>query len=715
MQMPDPKRLLLLVWRFVVLFGLLVFPWPGFREQFARGLQCEARLFFHLVLPGQAVEVCYADRANYKAGDTLIRKLPAAGSQRGSQVTVTTLVCDSRSLGWMPHAMILALCVATPLRWRKWWKVALTGFLGTHLLVCATFMMASFSTYADEISSPLARWLVVGADHILVNNLWVSFVGPFVMWIVALVVFGYADTLMFRTGPELAAKKRTARMPQFAANGLVVTVVLWAGRAPAQTSGQPPAISAQPQNQMLLRGSNAAFVVSATGTDLTYQWCWNGTQAIASATDTQLTLTNVQPAQAGNYSAVITNSWGAITSATAQLTVLVALTGPVNPYARGTLGYDLFAGTHSLAGATNRTASYDINAADLGTNTLVWTWPVNLSCVGHASDGYQSVLIAPDKLLSCGHFGGESGQTVTFHDTNGIAWTGVVTNTTTAIADMVIAHLSNTAPASIVIPYVLPPDYTNYIAGHSLLWMPAFWLHKNTGHIDYAPVVYLDDSDLYGYGTWMGLVHSSYGPGGSAATGGDSGSPAFLSWSNHPVLAFATTLTPDAAGLFVSGQTNWNSLAALGLTNGMNVMDLSGYPPQPPTLNNPDYGNNYLVPPTNQVATLGSSVTLTVEMGVFGGSPMSYQWRFNGTNIPGATASWLTINVAPATVGNYSVIVSNDLGCLTSGPAMLQASAPPDSPTDTPLPLWAIALMALGLAIVGANAAGRTRKDLLSL
>jgi hypothetical protein len=706
MQMPESKRMLLFILPFVVLFGLLVYPWSGFRQQFARGLHIELCGFFHVLFPGQAFEVRYVDRSTYKAGDTEIWKLPPEAKKQGGQVTVTTLVCDSRSLGWMPHAMILALCAATRLGWRKWWKVALTGFLGTHLLVLATFTAGFFSTYADEISSPLARWLVIGADHILVDNLWVSFVGPFLMWTVALVVFGCADTRMFRAGPKLAAKKRSVPMRQFAAHSLAVTVALWAGRAPAQT--QPPAISAQPQNQMLLRGSNATFVVSATGTSLTYQWYWNGTQAIASATDTQLTLTNVQPAQAGNYSVVITNSWGAITSAAAQLTVLVTVTGSVNPYAPGTLGYDLFVGTHSLAGATNRTASYDIHAAGLGTNTQVWTWPVNLSCVGYASDGYQSVLIAPDKLLSCAHFGGESGQTVTFHDTNGIAWTGVVTNTTTAIADMVIAQLSNRAPASIVIPYVLPPDYTNYIAGHSLLWMPAFWLHKNTGHIDYAPVVYLADSDLYGYGTWMGLVHSSYGPGGSAATGGDSGSPAFLSWSNKPVLAFANTLTPDAAGLFVSGLTNWNSLAALGLTNGMNVMNLSGYPLQPPTLNNPDYGNNYLVPPTNQVAAPGSPVTLTVEIGVFGGSPMSYQWQLNGTNIPGATASWLSINAGPATVGSYSVIVSNSLGSLTSAPAIVQESTgtPPDSVADAPLPAWALALIALGLSALGAKALG---------
>ena len=487
---------------------------------------------------------------------------------------------------------------------------------------------------------------------------------------------------------------------RLAAQFLVATLALWARVAPAQA----PAIVSQPQNQMIYRGSNVTFAVNATGDNLAYQWYWYETLAIPSATNAQLALTNVQTAQAGYYSLVITNAAGAVTSTPAILTVLVVRTGSVNPYAAGTLGYDLFAGTHAIAGATNRTAAYNPNAPNLGTNTSVWTWPINLSCVGYASDGYQSVLIAPDKLLTCGHFGGESGRTVTFQDTNGVPWLAVVTNTTGVIADMVIAQLSNTAPASIVIPYVLPWDYTNYIAGHSLLWMPAFWLHKNTAHIDYAPVVVTGDYDFYGYGTWLGLYHSSYGPTGSAATGGDSGSPAFLSWKNQPVLLFATTLTPDAAGLFVSGRTNWDSLAALGLTNGMKMLDLSGYPLQPAALDYPDYGNEYLVPPASQAAPLGSVVTLTVEIGVFGGSPMSYQWQLNGTNLPGASNPWLTVTVGPDTVGSYTVTMCNDLGCLISSPAIvgIGASETPPSFSDVPLPRWSLALIGLGLCALGA-------------
>ena len=354
---------------------------------------------------------------------------------------------------------------------------------------------------------------------------------------------------------------------------VVVILVLGITIASAKT---PPVIVNQPQNQLVVAGSNAVFSVAVTGNNPGYQWYFNDTHAIVGALSPTLILTNVQTTLAGRYSVLVSNADGALTSSNVNLSVL---TVPINPYPLGSLGYDLFEGTYEKAGLTNsRTASYNPNASNLGTNTAVWTWPINLSCVGYSSSGYQSVLIASNKLLTCAHYGGEAGQTVIFHDTNGVPWVAVVTNTIHPIADLVIAQLSNAAPASIVIPYVLPPNYTNYLAGRRLLGMPAFWLHKNTGHIDYAPITDLGDYGWYGYGTWMRLNHTNSGFSGSAATGGDSGAPAFLSWSNCPVLMFAASLSGDASGLFVSGSTNWNSLAALGLTNGLKVLNLSGYP-----------------------------------------------------------------------------------------------------------------------------------------
>ena len=55
-----------------------------------------------------------------------------------------------------------------------------------------------------------------------------------------------------------------------------------------------------------------------------------------------------------------------------------------------------------------------------------------------------------------------------------------------------------------------------------------------------------------------------------------------------------------------------------------------------------------------------------------GSAPLSYQWRFNGTNIAGATTNTYTrTNVFFPDSGNYTVVVSNAQGSVTSAPALL--------------------------------------------
>jgi len=309
---------------------------------------------------------------------------------------------------------------------------------------------------------------------------------------------------------------------------------------------------------------------------------------------------------------------------------------------------------------------------------MVWTWPINLSCVGQASDYYHTVLIASNELLTCQHDEGEAGQTVTFYDTNGVPWVGAVTNVIHVIGDLDISQLSNSAPASIAIPYILPPDYAQYIAGNSLLGMPAFWLHRNTGTIDYAPVAWVGDADLEGgqTATWMQLTHNGYGAygGGTSANSGDSGDPGFMSLSNNPILLFALDLSDDSGGTFAGGPLNWYWLEAMGLTNGLNILDLSGYPLQSATTPTPDY--NYIVPPTNQLASPGTPVTFDVSVIVFNTSPFAYQWQWNGTNLAGATNAAFAFRAEAGNIGNYSVIVSNELGSLTVGATLTFTNNP---------------------------------------
>jgi hypothetical protein len=77
---------------------------------------------------------------------------------------------------------------------------------------------------------------------------------------------------------------------------------------------------------------------------------------------------------------------------------------------------------------------------------------------------------------------------------------------------------------------------------------------------------------------------------------------------------------------------------------------------------------------TSQPADLsvpqGSSAVFSAA--ATGLNPIHYQWRFNGTNISGATLTNLTIaNVQSTNAGGYDVIVSNVLGSVTSRRATL--------------------------------------------
>jgi len=89
-----------------------------------------------------------------------------------------------------------------------------------------------------------------------------------------------------------------------------------------------PVFQTQPQSQTVAAGSNVSFSVMATGAPAPiYQWFINGV-AIAGATSATLTLNNVQPANAGSYTATAFNSSGIVTSNPATLTVSGTVSQP---------------------------------------------------------------------------------------------------------------------------------------------------------------------------------------------------------------------------------------------------------------------------------------------------------------------------------------------------------------------------------------------------
>jgi hypothetical protein len=91
--------------------------------------------------------------------------------------------------------------------------------------------------------------------------------------------------------------------------------------------------------------------------------------------------------------------------------------------------------------------------------------------------------------------------------------------------------------------------------------------------------------------------------------------------------------------------------------------------------------------PASQVVPARSTVLFSV---VADGYPApSYQWAFNGTNLPGATSSTLTItNVLLPDMGDYAVLVGNGYSSQLSATATLRMSPSITSPFIGATTIW---------------------------
>src|SRR5207248_2860755 len=123
----------------------------------------------------------------------------------------------------------------------------------------------------------------------------------------------------------------------------------------------PPVIISQPQSLTNVAGTPASFTVSANGSaPIAYQWQFNGTD-VQGATATNLLLNSVQQSDAGNYTVVVNNNMGAVTSAVATLTVLVPPAITIAPLSQT-----------NIAGTT---VTFNVGAS--GTAPLVCQWQFN--------------------------------------------------------------------------------------------------------------------------------------------------------------------------------------------------------------------------------------------------------------------------------------------------------------------------------------------------
>ena len=131
-------------------------------------------------------------------------------------------------------------------------------------------------------------------------------------------------------------------------------------------TGIPPHIATQPVSRTVRVGQSVSFSVTATGSaPLIYRWSKNGTD-IPNATNVSYVIPAVADSDAGNYSVVVTNSAGSVTSSNVWLTVLDSPIFTTQPLSQ-TVGVG---------------SNVTLSATAYGAQPLVFQWYFNSSPVG---------------------------------------------------------------------------------------------------------------------------------------------------------------------------------------------------------------------------------------------------------------------------------------------------------------------------------------------
>ena len=496
----------------------------------------------------------------------------------------------------------------------------------------------------------------------------------------------------------------------------------------ADASGkcQEAAVTAPPQSQTVLVGSNVTLTVTAVGPALSYQWFFNGTNALAGATDSMLSLTNLSLSQSGSYTVVVTNAAGALTSPAAVLTVLLppvinaapqtrtnrvgtAATFTASANGSGPLSYQwLLNGVRlqddgNIQGVTAPTLQIaNVQPPDAGTLVLVVS---NAAGIATATIGTLIVeqptpcVPVPPGLVAW--WPGEGDANDLAGTNNGALLGGATASAAGKVAQAFSFDGTNSFvqfpdspelnPTNLTIEaWVLFNALDSAGAGGSLPGQQYIVFKQNSldGCFDGYSLTKTrtDGGDVFSF-----IVSSASGDVLSlqsvtlVTTGlwyhvaGVRGSDFTQLYVNGQLESQTNVSFPQDYGtndLFFgsSGQSDWDHKFA-GMLDEVSLYNRALAASEIASIYTADAGGKcqeatFTAPPQSQAVLVGSNVTFTVTAL---GPALSYQWFFNGTNsLAGATDSILSLtNLSLSQAGSYSVVASNFAGAVFSQPATL--------------------------------------------
>jgi alpha-tubulin suppressor-like RCC1 family protein len=445
---------------------------------------------------------------------------------------------------------------------------------------------------------------------------------------------------------------------------------------------QPPSIRVQPAGQIAYLSSALNLQVVADGSrPFSYQWRFNG-KDLNGETNATLTIVQLDMSQSGDYSVAVNNAFGVVNSGTAAVKVTqVAAWGDDSAgetdVPDGLVGVvQVAAGDyHSLALKADGTV-VAWGASGVGTNvnfgqTIV---PADLTnAVAIAAGGHHSLALRADGTVTAWGAGsstssasgpydygqamvppglsdvvaiaaGENYSLALREDGHVVVWGARgLTNVPTTVRDIVaVAACPNSIMAI-------------GAGGPIIVWGPQLSLPSGSDFVAIAPGIALQED-------------------GTVSTAKESQSPVFSNGQTALELAGSGTQSmaraPDGTVAVLLG--NQKSFDLRRLSDAVAIA--CGQRHSLVALG--DGSLQITAQPSNRKVDLGANTLLRVVAA--GAPPLSFQWRLNGADLPGATKFWLRlINVQSSDAGAYTVVVSNPSQVLTSQVATVSVRLPP--------------------------------------
>jgi len=415
-----------------------------------------------------------------------------------------------------------------------------------------------------------------------------------------------------------------------------------------------PVVIGQPSSVVEVGGNTAYLAVDVDGVNLSYQWKKDGVD-IAGATNDTLSITDLNASQhEGNYTVVVSNAFGSVTSSVAQIDVNGSLT-------EGLVGWWKFDETEGNIASDSSGNGNDGNL----TNGPTWTegkiggalsfdgvddlFSVNEDFFYGKSFTFSSwvndtvskgEITEPENRWIFAHGTTDQNKLLHFgyrrYDAQGLLF-GFFSN------DLDTEFTASTGWSFLSFTF----DYTTKnrkifgngnVIGSDI--SPSNYLgtgNFHLGRVVNSNFITLEIDDLRIYDRAISAVEVK----------------ALYELGEQPVQESGSGTTTVVNGTVADGSITTNQLSEQIL--------------------------KYLKPEITQQPTAGTIFADT--NGTFSvsaeGKYLTYQWKKNGVNLTGETNATLTIADANATQhdGNYTVVVSNDFGSVESGSVEIRVSA----------------------------------------